>query len=70
MGRDADVTADEIYSAAVDAMNDPGRYKGPSPCEMMLGRTPEPTVGDASSEGHDVPMMRKTACAGGARTIR
>ena len=39
-----DVTAEEIFAEAIDAMNDLGRYKGHSPYEMMLGRTPEPTV--------------------------
>eukprot|EP00959_Pyramimonas_sp_CCMP1952_P318191 6658451-Pyramimonas_sp.AAC.1 len=43
---DSKVTADEIFPEAIDAMNDLGRYKGHSPYEMMLGRTPEPIVGD------------------------
>ena len=60
---DEDVTAEEIFAEAIDAMNDLGRYKGHSPYEMMLGRTPEPTVGDMFGGEENLPMMHKTYSA-------
>ena len=57
---DDNVTADEIFSEAIDAMNDLGRYKGHSPYEMMLGRTPEPLVGDVFGQDHKLPILSKT----------
>ena len=60
---DDDVTAEEIFAEAIDAMNDLGRYKGHSPYEMMLGRTPEPTVGDMFGGEENLPMMYKTYSA-------
>ena len=58
--RDAGATADEMFSDATDAMKDLGRYKDRNPFEMMRGRTPEPTVGDAFGDGRDAPVMRET----------
>ena len=54
-----DVTAKEIMSEALDAMNDLGRYKGHSPYEMMLGRTPDSLIADVFGEPNNLPAMYK-----------
>eukprot|EP00959_Pyramimonas_sp_CCMP1952_P428145 8966995-Pyramimonas_sp.AAC.1 len=67
---DAKVTADEILWEAIAAMSDLGRYKGNSPCEMMLGRTPDAIVGDVFGEEHDLPLLSKTYDADDGECIK
>ena len=54
-------TPKEIREQAIDAMNDLARYRGHSPYEMMLGRTPELDTATIMGDGENLPLMNKLA---------
>lgn len=43
----------------VEARNDLGRYRGHSPWEFMLGRTPEMDAASLMNDGENTPLIHK-----------